>query len=89
MSIDEVLTPTPELGTQAPYHESFFWWINPENTVTLEDITSLYQYQYGKDFIYTTPSEKSSSIWYTLYPESDQRSSQRFEIPIVGGGKKR
>ena len=89
ISINEVLTPIPELGTQEPYNESYFWWINPENTVTLEDISALYQYQYGKDFIYKTPSEKSNSIWYTSYPERDQRSSQHCEIPIVWGGNKR
>jgi len=89
ISIDEVLTPIPELWTQEPYNQSYFWWINPENTVTLEDIAALYQYKYGKDFIYKTPSEKSNSIWYTPCPESDQRSSQRFEIPIVWGGNTR
>jgi len=65
ISINEVLTPIPELGTQEPYQESYSWWINPVNTVTLEDITALYQYQYGKDVTYHTPSEKSNSIWYT------------------------
>jgi len=75
ISINEVLTPIPELGTQVPYNESYFWWINPENTFTLEDLAALYQYQNGKDFIYKTPSKKSNSIWYTPYPESDQRSS--------------
>jgi len=89
ISIAEVLTPIPELGTQEPYYESYFWWTNPENTVTLEDITTLYQYQYGENFIYRTPSEKSNSIWYTQYPEDDQHSSQYFEIPIVWGGNKR
>jgi len=89
VSINEVLTLIPELGTQEPYHESYFWWINPENTVTLEDITALYQYQYDKDFIYHTHSEKSNSIWYTQYPESNQHSSQGFEIPAVWGGNKR
>ena len=44
ISIDEVLTPIPELGTQEPYHQSYFWWINLESTVTLEDIAALYQY---------------------------------------------
>jgi len=44
ISINEVLTPIPELGTQEPYNESYFWWINPENTVTLEDIAAIYQY---------------------------------------------
>jgi len=89
ISINEVLAPIPELGTQEPYHESYSWWINPENTVTLEDITALYQYQYGKDFTYHTPSQKSNSIWYTPYAKSDQHSSQCFEIPIVWGGNKR
>jgi len=87
--IDEVLTPIPELGTQEPYQETYFWWINPENTVTLEGIAALYQYQYGEKFTYHTPSEKSNSIWYTQYPDTDQRSSQRFEIPDVWGGNKR
>jgi len=89
LSIDEVLTPIPELGTQEPYHESNFWWINPGNTVTLEDIAALYQYQYGENFTYHTPSEISNSLWYTQYPESDQHSSQCFEIPIVWGGNQR
>jgi len=89
ISIEEVLTPIPELGTHEPYYESYFRWINPENTVTLEDITALYQYQYGENFTNHTPSEKSNSVWYTTYPESNQRSSQRFEIPIVWGGNKR
>jgi len=89
ISIDAVLTPIPELGTQDPCHESYFWGINPENLVTLEDITALYQYHFGKNFIYKTPAEKSNSIGYTPYPKSDQRSSQRFEIPIAWGGNKR
>jgi len=75
ISIDTVLTPIPELGTQEPYNESYFWPINPENTITGEDIAALYQYKYRKEFIYRTPSEKSNSIWYTQYPESDQHSS--------------
>jgi len=43
ITINEVLTPIPELGTSEPYHESYFRWINPENTVTLDDITALYR----------------------------------------------
>jgi len=83
VSLTEVLTRIPELGTQEPYLESCFWGINPENTGNLEDITALYQYQYNKDFIYHTHTEKSISIWYTQYPESNQHSSQGFEIPAV------
>ena len=89
ISIAEALTPTPQLGTREPYYESYFWWIHPENTVTLEDITAPYQYQYGENFAYHTLSEKSNSIWYTLDPKADQHSSQCFEIPIVWGGNKR
>ena len=88
ISIDEVLTPIPELGTQEPYYESYFWWINPENTITLEDLTGLYQYQYGENLPTKTPLENSNSIWYTQYPESDQCSSQCFEIPEVWRGNK-
>jgi len=87
--IEEVLTTIPQVGTQEPYNESYFWWITPENTVILEDIAALYQYQYCENFTYKTLSEKSNSIWYTQYPESDQPSSQCFEIPIVWGGSKR
>jgi len=89
ISIDQVLTAIPALGTQESYLESYSWWINPENTVTLADIAALYQYPYSKDFIYKTPSEKSNSIWYTQYPDNDQRSSQRFEILAAWGGNKR
>jgi len=89
ISINEVLTLTRELGTQEPYNESYFWCINPENTVTLEDITALYQYQYGENFVNHTLSEKSNSLWYTPYPIDDEHSSQGFEIPAVWGGNKR
>jgi len=87
--IEEVLTPIPEVGTQEPYNESYFWWINPENTVSHEDIAALYQYQCGKEFTYHTPSEKTNSILYTQYPETDRHSSQCFEIPAFWGGNKR
>jgi len=90
-SIDQVLNPTdiPELGTQQPFNESYFSWINPENTVTLEDIAALYRYQYGENFTYNTPSEKSNSIWYTQYPVTQGNSSQNFEIPEAWGGHQR
>jgi len=42
--------------------------MNPENTVILEEIAELYQYQYSENFTYNTPSEKSNSIWYAQYP---------------------
>ena len=89
ITIDEVLTPTPELGTYEPYQESYLWWINPENLVTLEDIATLYRYQYGENFIYNTPMEKSNSLWNNQYPETNQHSSQCFETPAVWGGIKR
>jgi len=89
ISINEVLTPIPELWTKEPYHESYFWWRNSENTVTLEDIAALYQYQYVKNFISHTPSEKSNPVSYTQYPPSDKHSGQCFEIPVVWGGNKR
>jgi len=59
-SIDQVLNRTdfPQPGSQEAYHKSYFWWMNPENTITLEDIAELYQYQYGENFAYHTPSEK-------------------------------
>jgi len=44
ISIEEALTPIPELGTQEPYYESYFWWINPESTVTSKDIAAQYEY---------------------------------------------
>jgi len=90
-SIEQVLNPTdiPELGTQEPYDESYFWWINPENTVILEDIATLYRYQYGENFTSHTPLEKENSIWYTQYPVTEGNSGQNFEIPEVWGGNKR
>jgi len=91
ISIAQIITPTvtKDLGTEEPYHESYFRWINPENTVTVEDLTALYRYQNGENFTYHTPSEKEHSAWYTQYPPSDQRSSQRLETPEVWGGNKR
>jgi len=89
IAIDEVHTPIPQLGTPEPYYESYFWWINPENTVTLEDIATLYEYQRSKDIIYHTPSEKPNPAWHTQYPPSNKHSTQCFEIPMVSGGNKR
>jgi len=84
-SIHQVRNPStiPEPGTQEPYHESYFWWIKPENTVIREDIAALYQYQYGEDFTYITLSEEFNSIWYTLSPATEGNSGQKFEIPAV------
>jgi len=70
ITIDEVLTPIPKLGTQEPYYESYLWWKNPENTVTLGDIAALYEHQYGEHVTYKTPSENLNSILYTQYPEA-------------------
>ena len=58
ISLDEVLTPIPELGTEKPNPESYFWWMNPEDTITLEDIATLSQYHYVKEFTNHTHSEK-------------------------------
>jgi len=57
-SIEQVLNPTdiPELETLDPYHESYFWWINPANIVTIEAMAAIYQSQYGEDFTYQTPA---------------------------------
>jgi len=43
-SIDQVLSSTKDLdeGKLDPYHESYFYWINPEHTVILEAIAALY-----------------------------------------------
>jgi len=57
-SIDQVHSSTeiPELGTEEPYHERYVWCINPENTITIEDIAALYRYKSGEDFTYHTSS---------------------------------
>jgi len=88
--IAQIMPPnvTKELGTEEPYHESYFWWINPENAVTHEEITPLYRYQYSENLTYHTPCEQENFVWYTQYPLSDQRSSQPFETPEVWGGNK-
>jgi len=63
-AIDEVLNARyiSKIGTHEPYQESYFWWINPESTIPLEDIAALYQYQDGPNFTRHTPSQKSNSI---------------------------
>jgi len=55
-SIDQTLSSTEELneGTLEPYHKSYFYWINPQGVVTLEDIAELSRYQYGEHFTYHT-----------------------------------
>jgi len=55
-------TEIPERGTQEAYLESYFWWINPEKTVTIEDIAVLYKYEHGENFTYNTPAEISNSV---------------------------
>ena len=50
-------TPISEDETKLLYHESYYFWTNPEITVTLEDIANLYRYQFGEDFNYSPHSE--------------------------------
>jgi len=56
-SIDQILSSGDELdeGTLEPYHEAYFYSVNPENIVTQEDIAALDRYQYGAHFTYITP----------------------------------
>lgn len=54
------VTPISEDGTELLYPESYPFWVNPGNTVTLEDIADLYRYQLGKEFTYTTRNESLS-----------------------------
>ena len=87
-SIFELLvpvTPISEHGTELPYHESYHFWVNPENTITLEDIADLYQYQLGEDFKYTTRSEELSEKWYTPSTESQDTG---FSILSVWGNQR-
>ena len=88
-SILEILvpvTPISEDGTELLYHETYHFWVNPENVVTLEDITDLYRYQLGEDFNYTTRSESLSEKWYI--PETESQDTG-FSIPSVWGRNKR
>ena len=64
-SIAQTLSATEALdeGTLEPYHGSYFYWINPENIITLQAIAALYAFEYGESFVYNTPSEKSHSTW--------------------------
>jgi len=61
-SIDQVITSTAigEKGTLEPCPEDGFWWINPENMVTIEDIAALDRYQYSENFIYHNPARRSN-----------------------------
>ena len=80
-SILEILgpvTPISEDGTELLYHETYPFWVNPENVVTLEDIADLYRYQSGEDFNYTTRSESLSEKWYN-HGQSSQDTG--FSIP--------
>ena len=87
-TIDETLpiAPIPERGTENPYYESYWFWINPENRITHEDITALYQYQLGEDFDHPTRSESLSERWYT---KSHSSQDTDYEVPSVWKGNKR
>jgi len=90
-SISQVYSPTfiRELGTKKPYHETYEFWKNPENTITAEDLQALYQHWEGEGFCYYEPEEEIGQVWYVGYYSDGRRSSPEFEIPEVWGGNKR
>jgi len=90
-SINQVLPATiiGEKRTQELYHESYFWWMNLANSITIEDIAAVYRCPYGENFTYHTPSEKTNLLWYTQYPDTDKCLSRNFQIIEVWGGDKR
>ena len=68
---------------ELPYRESYYFWTNPENTVTLEDIANLYRHQLGEDFNYSLHSEDLEERWYTHNTSSQDTG---FAIPSAWGG---
>ena len=88
-SILELLVPTTPIsedGTELPYHESYYFWTNPEITLTLEDIATLYRYQLGEDFNYSPHSEELGEGWYTHNTSSQDTD---FSCPSAWGGPQR
>jgi len=79
-SIDQVFNPidVPELGSQELYHESYFLWLNPERTVTLEDFTALYRYQYGENFTFKTPSR-----YQTPFGTSNTQRMTNMQVDVL------
>jgi len=90
-SISQVYSPSfiRELGTQRPYHETYAFWINPENIITTQDLEALYQHWEGNGFRYYEPEEEIGQVWYVGDYSDSRRSSPEFEIPEVWGGNKR
>ena len=89
-----VLTPVPELGTEEPYYETYYEWVNSIDTITEDDIALLYQYQADSPEACWKPFDGSYSEWsgdpkwHTTYPY-DSADSSLFEIPECWGGNKR
>ena len=86
--------PVPELGTEEPYYETYYEWVNSTDTNTEDDLALLYQYQADSEKACWKPFDGSYSEWsgdpkwHTTYP-NDSADSQIFEIPECWGGNKR
>ena len=89
-----VPTPVPELGTEKPYHETYYEWVNSIDTITEHDLALLYRYQADSTEACWKPFDGSYSEWsgdpkwHTNYPQGSD-DSQTFEIPECWGGNKR
>ena len=90
-SILELLVPVTlisEKRTELPYHESYKFWRNPENTVTHQDIVQLRHHLYGEEFEFPIASEEVFDFSDMPYDEESQDTG--FSIPSVWGkGNKR
>ena len=89
-SIAELLpiVPIPEKGTEEPYHESWWYWTNPDNTITHTDIVALRHYLYGEEFEYPIASEDVQEHWQTCFRSKGSQDTG-YESPSVCGGNKR
>jgi len=65
-SIDEVLnwTEIPQLVTEEPNKETYWFWKNPENLITTEDRAALYWQWEGEDFTHSEPEKEIGHGWY-------------------------
>jgi len=91
---DYISISVPELGTEEPYYETYYEWVNSTDTITEGDLALLYRYQADSEEACWKPFNGSYSEWsgdpkwHTVYPH-DSADSQLFEIPECWGGNKR
>jgi len=94
-SIAQVYSPSfiRELGTQRPYHETYAFWINPENIITTQDLEAYTHIGKAKGSVTTNQRRKlvrsgtsgttatgDAQVRSLKYPKSGEETKDKFSL---------